>query len=476
MKKTITSVLSVIIVIAGALMLGAVTAGAVGFAGGDGSEGNPYQVSTPEQLNEVRNYLDAHFIQINDIDMETATVNFEGWLPMGNYGKPFIGTYDGGGFAINKFRISWKPIPQFFLVGLFGVNGGTIKNLGMKDGYISENSSNSEVTIGSIAGYNKGTISNCYNTGVVSASPSLTVMRNTSNAGGIAGRNDGVIENCYNSGDVVSFADRDSYAGGITGSNIGTNSGVGVIKNCYNTGDVFSSSSSTISALRYAAYAGGIAGGNRVPLYGGPIENCYNTGRISASGLISNAYVGGISGEDIYNTSNCYWNIDSDQIRNNIPLENKNKKGVGNESGTTTPLTSEEMKDKNNYKGFDFNTVWRFKSGVNDGYPVLRAFYTKPEILSITPDGSGVTVNIDNTPAGSVLVAAVYDGRGRMLAVKYETIEQNGDIPVPVDIGSGVKIKAMLWDGINTIKPLCEAATIIKDNTGNWKLATGNFN
>lgn len=41
------------------------------FAGGDGSLSDPYQISTPEQLNEVRNYLDKNFVLINDIDLIT---------------------------------------------------------------------------------------------------------------------------------------------------------------------------------------------------------------------------------------------------------------------------------------------------------------------------------------------------------------------------------------------------------------------
>ena len=36
------------------------------FAGGDGSPNNPYQIATAAQLNEVRNYLDKHFILIAD--------------------------------------------------------------------------------------------------------------------------------------------------------------------------------------------------------------------------------------------------------------------------------------------------------------------------------------------------------------------------------------------------------------------------
>lgn len=39
------------------------------FAGGDGSAENPYQVASAAQLDAVRNDLDAHYIQVADIDL-----------------------------------------------------------------------------------------------------------------------------------------------------------------------------------------------------------------------------------------------------------------------------------------------------------------------------------------------------------------------------------------------------------------------
>ena len=40
-----------------------------GFAGGDGSEGNPWQISTKTDLEAVNNDLSAHYILVNDIDL-----------------------------------------------------------------------------------------------------------------------------------------------------------------------------------------------------------------------------------------------------------------------------------------------------------------------------------------------------------------------------------------------------------------------
>ena len=42
---------------------------AFGFADGDGSPGNPYQVSTRAHLEAVNDDLAAHYILINDIDL-----------------------------------------------------------------------------------------------------------------------------------------------------------------------------------------------------------------------------------------------------------------------------------------------------------------------------------------------------------------------------------------------------------------------
>ncbi len=45
---------------------------AYGFAGGDGSPENPYQVETAEHLDMVREHLDAHFIQVADMNLNVA--------------------------------------------------------------------------------------------------------------------------------------------------------------------------------------------------------------------------------------------------------------------------------------------------------------------------------------------------------------------------------------------------------------------
>jgi len=75
------------------LLLGATAAVHAQFSGsGSGTSGNPYIITTPEQLNEVRNDLTANYKLANDIDLASylasggngyAQWGDAGWLPIG---------------------------------------------------------------------------------------------------------------------------------------------------------------------------------------------------------------------------------------------------------------------------------------------------------------------------------------------------------------------------------------------------------
>ena len=114
MKRLISMVLSVIIAIS-LLPLGTLTVSASTFAGGDGSLENPYQISTAEQLNAVRNDLDACYILVKDIDLS----KYNEWIPIGNNEKCFTGHFDGKNRIISNMKIT---SPSYEAVGLFGVS------------------------------------------------------------------------------------------------------------------------------------------------------------------------------------------------------------------------------------------------------------------------------------------------------------------------------------------------------------------
>ena len=239
------------------------------FAGGTGTMENPYKIETMFHLNNVRHYLDAHFIQMNDIDLTEATADngiLGAWQSIGTSSDEFTGSYDGGENVI-------KGLQGKSLFKYIGENG-VVQNLGMVDGKVF---SSDDSSAAGIAQLNYGTISNCYNTGNATA----TSYWNCYDSGGIAGSNYGTISNCYNIGNVASLL-YSHYSGGIAGSNYGT------INNCYNTGNVTAKCDSS----------GGIAGENSE--YSGVIENCYTVDEIHLNDYGTKLTVGQMKQQDYF--------------------------------------------------------------------------------------------------------------------------------------------------------------------------------
>ncbi len=66
------------------------------FAGGSGTEADPYQVATAEQLYNVRYYMTSYFIQTAHIDLGVAPWNLgDGWSAIGDDVNSFNGYYNG---------------------------------------------------------------------------------------------------------------------------------------------------------------------------------------------------------------------------------------------------------------------------------------------------------------------------------------------------------------------------------------------
>ena len=291
------------------------------FYEGDGTEANPYQVSTPEQLDAVRNNLSAHYIQTADIDMSdwgdwepigTAISSWSGAIGGANYNPPtvnneyFEGVYDGGEFSIIGLNIENNSISVTEdCFGLFaGANNATIKNVVLENiqynidktttdySYYWENQlCTFSISVGGISGISYSSdISNCTvggNIDVINCSDAFV--------GGITGYGSDITE-CINEVNIYLDANKDSryekdshvYCGGIVGQTETTN---GNISNCANYGEI------EVVAGNFG-YIGGISGEY------GNIENCVNFGNISGhiiSGKHSSDFaldgnVGGIVG------------------------------------------------------------------------------------------------------------------------------------------------------------------------------------
>jgi hypothetical protein len=229
------------------------------------------------------------------------------------------GTFDGDGYKVSNLSI----IDSHNYVGLFGINYGTIKNLGVET--LDINTYNSNVNYsGAVVGSNQGTMINCYAMGNVS----ITSGYSTVYAGGLVGENkNGAIINCYATGNV-SATSIYVFAGGLVGYNQGT------LTNCYATGDVDAYADEFASAggltgenqwIISGSYTSGNVSVNYLSSYGlfligglvgsnsGSIINCYSQGVVGSTIISEDPYnysltiVGGLVGDNNYGTiANCY--------------------------------------------------------------------------------------------------------------------------------------------------------------------------
>jgi len=99
------------------------------YGGGSGTQADPYKIATPEHLYDIGKHeedWDKCFKMTADIDL-AAYKNVQ-YSPIGiEYGRWFVGVFDGDGHTISNFTYN----AQTQNVGLFGFIHGTVKNVGL---------------------------------------------------------------------------------------------------------------------------------------------------------------------------------------------------------------------------------------------------------------------------------------------------------------------------------------------------------
>lgn len=244
---------------------------------GQGTEKDPYQVTTAAQLRGVSvgqintdavNNGQNDYIQMNDIDLSF----YSNWKPIKS-GR----VYDGGSYNILNLTSTQG--------GIFSYSGGTIKNVHLKSGKIT---TKAVFCVG-------GIVNNCTQNKVINCSNNATIKAEKGSleevfTGGIAGgaSEKGMnIEYCKNSGNITG----ELSTGGIVGFTWTGDR----IAFCYNTGTITDTSG---KGTAKNMGCGGIFG---VQIRT-KIEYCYNIGTIIVKADDANkGNIGGVTG----------WNYDS---------------------------------------------------------------------------------------------------------------------------------------------------------------------
>lgn len=249
-----------------------------GFAGGDGSMNNPYQIANAKQLNAIRNGLSAHYVLIDDIDLSA----YSPWVPIGTGNTGFTGSLNGQGHTVSNLLINddsakaWAEQNTWdknkIYLGLFGVAAGTtnsvpwepiwttFKNINLSevhidisDEFINSSSGFNEMYLGSLCGFtNRARTEDCSSSGSINVSGTDLVQ---CYVGGLFGETyNGFVYRCSNYADVnADLEGTHVCCGGITGSI--TRFFGDEITNCTNYGDI-----SCINNTSPDIFCGGIAG------------------------------------------------------------------------------------------------------------------------------------------------------------------------------------------------------------------------
>ncbi len=335
------------------------------FAGGSGTESDPYLVSTPGHLNNVKRYLASSYRQVSDIDMNVQPYNInEGWYPIGSgdsFGNSFVrfeGEFDGDGYSIKYLFIN-RPTANN--AGLFGwTEAASITNVHLQEanvtgkvytGALVGRFSNSMIDSSSSSGDINGTVRvggliGSNETSDISRSSSKADVRASgSYAGGLVGRHDdGMISESYSTGEV----NGNDWVGGLIGFMAG-----GSVSNSYST-----------SSVTGDATVGGFIGNNST---NGTIENVYSSGLVTG-----NTSVGGLTGLDTGTLTGGWWNTESSGQA---------------ASASGTGLTDAMTKMQASFTGFDFTNTWAITE--TETFPFLQQNIQSP--------GPGIPVVLPDT-------------------------------------------------------------------------------
>ena len=333
---------------------------------GDGSQGNPYQISSLDNLywlsqNSSEWASGKYFIQTASIDASTTSSwdGGNGFTPIGNSSTNFSGTYNGNGHAILGLYIN-----RGYYTGLFGyVHNGEITNVGLSNCSIT-----GSYKTGALIGYlSYGTVSNCYSKGEVIGDSYL---------GGLIGESaNGTISECFSECTV----NGNLRLGGFIGYHYG-----GTISNCYSMGNVTRTDGNKEEI-------GGFCG-SEVVTSSTVLKYCYSTGRVqysNGSNPINKGFAGtkvnsgGFFASNFFDHNTSHQSSDAAgiaEVKNTIFLQNA---ATYTNIGYSWDFINNPNNDNNN------DDIWGINPQINDGYPFLAwAGYSNYLEQPATGDGS----------------------------------------------------------------------------------------
>lgn len=330
------------------------------YAGGDGTEDNPYLIETLEQFNNIGatpGHWNRHFKLIADIDLgepNQAAHNIIGTERT----QSFNGVFDGNDHTISSLNLTST---RDRYTGLFGYVGGQVRNLGLIRPVVFAQGSD----VGALAGYlDSGTIANCY--------VKRADVSGDDDIGGLVGTSTGRIVNCSSTGSVSG----DQWVGGLVGlvadSTVNTSYSRADVTGNINVGGFAGKTGDETAVVSNCYATGSVVGNMNVGGLVGQVERGRAYKSYSTGNVTGNQYVGGLTGRIrvLGNVTHCFWDTQTS--------------GQPTSAGGTGKTTA-EMQSITTFTtaGWDFWNTWTICEGMNT--PVL--LWQIPATDFLCPDG-----------------------------------------------------------------------------------------
>lgn len=478
------------------------------FAGGSGTESDPYLIATAAQLVLLKNIVNAsdgtynntyynkygeaqkgialttstksdnthkrlsgkYFKLVNDIDMNSKNIEqgigYSNSYPEAVY--TFAGSFDGDGHIIKNYVLN--PTKALFASGLFGLTeDATIKNVGIENAQISVNTNSISCGYAALIGkaYSSLNLSNCYvKNSVVTITEEYKEAHNQEGLGIVTG----------SVGNDTSATDNKTYK----------------IDNCYAVDNEIkytymaeSASEVTDAKFRRVSVFGRTAG------YDIDINNCYAVNTSANKGLA----FANIMNQKFSARTNYIFSCDADTSNTGYTSKGSNCYVVGGkqvgavdylkQGAAFTIVASDELKALPAALNSQNAYETKYADALNSGYPILKWEYErvcnpyKADNLKYTSNGSAVT----EIQAGAVLttaditktttiakgdkkgIFAYFDKDGNLVTcalvdvtdnsfASEETATFNVNMQLPTgDKFTGGSLRIFFWDDMSSLKP-----------------------
>ena len=167
-----------------------------GFAGGSGTQDDPYQISSEAGLRFLQTQVANGTTYAGQYVELTSDITLtDEWTPIGSSADlAFAGTFDGNSHTITGMTITALPNPTGLnYIGLFGytLNGVVIRNVNLENVKVTISGADQNVYVGALVGFIKndtsGTASSVIDGCTASGSISVTTVNKVTVVGGLTG-------------------------------------------------------------------------------------------------------------------------------------------------------------------------------------------------------------------------------------------------------------------------------------------------